>query len=296
MGNYKNDFKVTGSKSLLNAFTEELHSLGYTQSPYSNARLVDATGVSIYGWNGVGKNPSVYTFDLGESSMYKILSLPSDWDEALKLASEKKYEEYKVGDYIMWPASSTRQVYRVTAKNGNQFTATSLDGKISSSYDSPHFQSRIATPEEVKSTLIKFSPFKYSDKFKGLRNVAYGEILEHPKETSRSNYKTDGTIGSYYFYNSKTDTLYSAGFGVYVVYEKGVWATKLDALPKISGYEGKIENGKVIYGCQSFDALEVIQFAKLCEEFGVTYVALKTEGSQVTLKELKAIAEAAKQF
>lgn len=80
--------------------------------------------------------------------------------------------------------------------------------------------------EDTFNYLVKEAKkrFALGAKFIGLRDVKKDEDRGNG-ETVGTDYSADrGQFGDSFSYNYKTDTLYSSGYGVYVIYEKGTWA------------------------------------------------------------------------
>jgi len=62
-----------------------------------------------------------------------------------------------------------------------------------------------------------YKRFKTGENFIALRDSI--------KEIDGSNYKKEYAIfGGSFRYNKETDTLYSTGYGRFVIYEKGIWS------------------------------------------------------------------------
>ena len=68
-------------------------------------------------------------------------------------------------------------------------------------------------------------------KFISLRPVLKGYIYTNIS-TASQNYSTTARCGTQFFYNEKDRILYNWGRGVYIIYEKGIWAND-----KINNYE-----------------------------------------------------------
>lgn len=152
MKQFKNSLSVTGSKSLLKAFSEELEIIGYKKEKTSGD----------FNWI---KNPShlLTNFDRAEDCFGfhnhsggipdKInLTLPSDWSRALELAAEEVKEEFKVGDWIV--SLTDRPTYR---KKGDVFKIYDISDRCiyyTSNTNGDCSEFRLATPSEIEKFLI----------------------------------------------------------------------------------------------------------------------------------------------
>lgn len=88
---------------------------------------------------------------------------------------------------------------------------------------------RLATYEEIKETLIQISKHKkfvHNTRFIGLRDVSRSETVDSlsGRDSSTSYYAKDSQVGDSFYYNMNTDTLYTGGYGLHIIYENGNWA------------------------------------------------------------------------
>jgi hypothetical protein len=88
---------------------------------------------------------------------------------------------------------------------------------------------RLATEQEIKDYLVKESKnkgFNNEVQYIGVRDNNIGEQYDHLGNSIKyQNPKDKGKVSDGYWYNIKTDTLYNWGAGLFILYEKGVWAT-----------------------------------------------------------------------
>ncbi len=254
MGKYKYDFVVKGSPVLLEAFTKELNDLGY------KCLTVDGEDLHVFGHdNSPIYDSSCYGYfsikniNYNQSPKNKLIySLPSDWDEALKLAGEKREEEnrWKVGQWLEWK-KGTDYVYRVIEANDDFFKIEWWNNveRLTTSYFNSDRNFKLSTPNKIKTYLSSQLKLTVGDALIGVRPVKKGEY--NGERTIVTNYPMTGKMGNSGYYNEITDTLYTDGYGVYIVYEKGVFCKKEDSLPKLHNYDGKIIDSYVTYGCKS---------------------------------------------
>lgn len=263
MGKYKYDFIVSGSESLLGAMVKELKDLGYTQSTRGYSR--ENPILYIFGNNGCESEDTVYNFFDSAGLLKGIYSpekveytLPQDWDEVLKLASTpyKVVPKYKVGDWLYWNDENKDTVFRIKSLNSYEVVIEWFDGgkQHETEYSViPDFV-RLATASEIDSYLRKIlrSKFETGDHFIGVEELSkkdscYDEMWK----------KSNAQFGSILTYDPKTDTMYSKGYGVYIVYKNGKFAEKTQKLPKLHNYDGKTDGTFITYGCKKIKKTDV---------------------------------------
>jgi hypothetical protein len=156
MKQFKNSISVTGSQSLLKAFAEELKVIGYKCSYEDPNKRIE----HVQKWNPhiwVNHNDSCDVFNSGEftiadnrgSSIKTLLSLPSDWEKAIQLASEIKEEEFKVGDWIIGKTGMyPEKVKLIEEIEGNRLCYDEWNGCLKE-------HARKATKEEIENHLIE---------------------------------------------------------------------------------------------------------------------------------------------
>jgi hypothetical protein len=95
---------------------------------------------------------------------------------------------------------------------------------------------RLATSAEIEDALIKEAKRrmpKIGDKFVGVRDTT-NQDLDHLGLTGPLQIHEETMAGSCFGYYSQTDTLFNWGYGLGVLYEKGVWFTIADPVEVIT--------------------------------------------------------------
>lgn len=106
---------------------------------------------------------------------------------------------------------------------------------------------RLATNDEIKEHLInvaKDKGFAYGANFIAVRDTLPNKELRSNGSLYNGTYsKEEGRVGRLYIYNPQTDTLTTSGFGLFVVYSQGKWATLKDKKKTITlhHYNGTFE-------------------------------------------------------
>lgn len=296
MGKYKNDFMVIGSKSLTNAFTEELKSLGY-----ENLGGNYGDNLGVFGYNGPDSKScySYYSVDFVAGSQLQYY-LPQQWNEALAAASELYVEEriIKDGDWIKWGDGN---LYRLEHKYGNLFDMIiwKEEAVKCTNYSTTTIKemSIPATSEEIKEWLVKWFKkeykFKIGDYIVGLREVSSSDNLDNIRFLADKNFSGRVRLGSQFFYNQKTDTLYNTGMNdISVVYERGEWIKK-KSLPTLHSYPGVVEKDVIKYGCKSIHKATLLRLFDDIEFFNndnkVKISAVAFDGYVVSPNEIQEI-------
>ena len=176
-----------------------------------------------------------------------------------KLEVGKWYKSPKYGKAIFYITNITNKKvdayglnYKYEWQNEKEF-----GDSISEDYE-------LATDKEVETALISEA------KKRGFKN---GEKIDQTKMNTDFNTKvfklqTDEEM----YYCKGLNTL---SFGNYWLFKEGVWAEIIeDSKPKINGYEMEVvkgcNGGDVIkFGCQKFDAKNVIDFYKYAEKLNL---------------------------
>lgn len=227
----------------------------------------------------------------------QILTLPRDWDKLVKLvegAVEEKPKEvkFKVGDWVVLTSSyfgasfNSGDVVRLINYTGIKSDGVgefSADGMIRNGwlYNKSY---RHATPAEVKShleaTLKEKGVNRFVD-FDVVRPTKKGDKWGDDRIEPVSSSITKGSLGSEFYYNEKTDTLFNYGVGLYVVYEKGVFATLKETLPEINGYNLEETDGGWKFGCVEFNTEILNQLRSVMSQVGIDKIEL-SNGNIVT--------------
>lgn len=307
MGKYKNDFIVEGSASLINAFAQELDILGgFTVDP----TIGDGTAIEVFGWNGYDTAPSVYRKASkgvhAWSKDNKRFQFPKQWDEALLFAAELPVVEpkYKVGDWLNWNnlyKEEDKQLYRIKYLSDYNITIdywstdTGKYGAVSYSLSHVKHHMKLATQSQIEDHLKVIADFLFPEDshFTSVRDYNKKEVNRHTLASSES--AKSGRRGSSLSYIKENDTLYSLGFGVHVIYEKGVWATKKNNFPVIEGYIGEDSGALLNYGCKSFGKKDVIALVNQIAVFNKNHTSkltsIEIDGIKVLLKDLEQISK-----
>ena len=135
---------------------------------------------------------------------------------------------------------------------------------------------RKATDSEIKKKLIKMSiekGFKISSEVDGVRSIEEGEKYTQTHNFDIRINSRAKRIGSGYYYNSKTDTLYNYGYGVCILYENGIWA-KSNVV--------ELFFGKVKVEVHIKEKFVETEYGRFSEE-NIKKVVSYFEGSQVSL-------------
>lgn len=165
MGRFKNSLSISGSKSLLKAFVDELHLLGYecTQFPNIASRFdyIESKDFKPYVWvnhEGVCSlfNSGKFTIaDNNGNVIEKRFFLPQDWNEALRLAGEKEEEEWKVGDFFKVVGGRRRdgEILRIKRIGSGEYLQYEADVAEYGTDYSPDNMARVS-PEEIEKHLL----------------------------------------------------------------------------------------------------------------------------------------------
>lgn len=294
MGKYKNDFEVIGSKSLLAAFIEELKTLGYSKS---DSREYVSDRINVYGWNGFKEGKSTYA-QHGKFSN-EVYELPTQWNLALKKASELYVEEriIKDGDWVKWTDGNLYKLKRISGDNYNMLSWHSTVGftECKDYYvNLIRDKSTPVTSEEIKEWLIKYFNtlgYEYSDRFLALRDTVKDEFEDC------SDYKCDKAgVGRHFAYNPVTDTLYNLGYnGRFVVYERGQWINRKGHFPKLHNYSPIISDVNVQYGCKVVKKNAIKKLNQMIEDFNkdsdVKITSVEFDDYLVDTKNIKIITQ-----
>lgn len=162
-------------------------------------------------------------------------------------STRRYYNPQGVGSYHLPPEIVERwkPVYEIKAKDWLYYTPTGIICRVSRnildtdvtipSYMTdgtpitPFYHNvRLATETEIKDGLIKEAHkrgFKYGISFHLIRTTVDDDFTickEVNKDILTS--LNSGTVGNYFYYDIDSDTLFTHGKGLYVIYEKGGWA------------------------------------------------------------------------
>lgn len=172
--------------------------------------------------------------------------------EAKELRSElEEKPKFEVGKWYKG-LEKDFLIYTTTKNNGYGFWKGSW---YCDWFWAVEWKQREATKEEVESALIKEAKkrgFKHQATFTALRDTN-----KHESVDERFYKKSDGRTGGFWDY--KNGTLYTCGFGRYVVFEDGKWATiiepdLIDRTDLIESLEGLEYSGE----CTQIDDFEFI--------------------------------------
>ena len=264
MGKFKHNFRVEGSKELLETFEKTLLSGGYEKAKYCSGRpAASLSQLVVYGWNGNTLASSVFRYEDQKNSSHITnvplgFKLPEQWNEALKHAFESARDTLKVGDWAIFDEELSKeskfqsQVHycHSGAKIGKieKFCSngTGDDTKFiqinGNGWNLPVDCYRLATDAEITQE-IKLGA-------KGL--MLDDKTLFTAVRDSQKYEKEFAVMGPYFEYERSTDTLYTFGRGRFPVYSNGVYATLRKELPVINSYKGAHKNGYIEYGCATF--------------------------------------------
>lgn len=194
-------------------------------------------------------------------------------------------DEFKVGDwvYIKHSGKHIDGVYDINTNNPVRIlkykeNITTYDHRLAGAYDSyclfedvignkalfnaeteVNYIVRKATEEEIKSYLVDTAVskgFNHGVKFQGVRNITPTDLYGKNFTTNNTYLAEEAKCSNVadFCYNPKTDTLTTYGFGVFVVYEGGVWATIIPQEKVISvggKFDVKIKDGKIWHGASN---------------------------------------------
>lgn len=242
---FKNNFVVGGQASLLNALKEEAITLGWKHIDRPHIRNIYFNGNR----GGITLEPGEFWMSDGAKP---DLTLPEDWDKAIQMLSEK-IEEYEEGEWLYSVEkdnSNNYNIFRYGSIDGHRYysgegyniineNVTTFKGSRQPYVSDITSHVRKASPEEIGDILIRVAQYKgfhHGAKFMGVRDMEVNEKYTEGKYITKKNSKESGMIGSKFWYNLETDILINWGYGGYVVYEKGVWATlkKEEQKPELS--------------------------------------------------------------
>lgn len=274
MKKFKNGLIIEGPQSLLKAFAEELNILGYTKA-YSSQNI---TGSVITNWSNESALEPNVCYGLTENSMGHTkgydgrlrlkFNLPQDWNQALQAANELEEEDkFEVDDYLTkdcWTQTDGINYYRIIEVLADSVKIEyQYNGETVTNEEKLNPNHRKATLQEVESFLVKEAEklgFKHECSFIAVRDTIEGDKYgdkygaNHTITHHQTQKKENGKVGASFYYNPKHDTLVVLGFGAFIIYEKGVWATLKPTIPSITlaGYTGEFKiDGEVAFGCAS---------------------------------------------
>jgi hypothetical protein len=147
---------------------------------------------------------------------------------------------------------------------------------------------RLATPEEIESLLIAEVKKKLEGKgkIKSLRTISTFEDWNGcgGDRTACDEYNSN-KLGSRYYYNPETDTLYNWGYGLAVVYEAGKFAEIIEQPVTIAGEKVEYNTDVVIIGDSIFTPSLIRHVDTLLNNKHVTGIEVtKCNGEKVIVK------------
>ena len=305
MGKYKNNFVVEGSKILIEAFSKHLDSLDGFRRDLDG----DGTAIEVFGWNGYSTARSVYR--ISTKGVYALgmerFQLPEQWNEAVKFASELAEPEFKMGQWLDWYnnyETGKKQLYRICSvtpeRIGIEWWSATDGRKDSTTFTIDDARSRAVLATEIQIAeymkVIANFLFPHDEYFTSVRPYVKGEV-EKRFTLAKSQAVKEGRRGSSLEYIKDTDTLYSLGYGIHVLYEKGIWATKRVEykLPEISEYIGTVKGNILTYGCKSFHIPHVLDMINKIEYFNTQHASkvtsIEIDGKRISIKELEQISK-----
>lgn len=283
---YKNYFSVTGPESLLIVFSEELKKLGYVPSDHSGEpeEFLTIYGKSAKYEGKMDDNKYCYhPFSYGN----ECLNLPENWNRALQLASEETSPMYKKGDWVITKEDSESLLGQDLAGTPIKIKNISHESKHGASFKGVfneeyigmwmHDIERYATETEIKNYLVEECDkrFNAGDSINGLKD-------EKEFYVSR--------VGREFNYDFNKDILYSVGYGVVVVYENGIWATKRKVF-KLYNYEMRYDKDldEISFGCTTLPVSLLRNIVEVNKKYGrsIEQVVVKNYTvSEETIKEI----------
>jgi hypothetical protein len=120
------------------------------------------------------------------------------------------------------------KVYKIHSKTKDKINIEEDDGGELNGLHKSYFGP--STHKEIKNYLIeeaKKRGFLQGEQFIALRDTIPGDVIDTTTIATSCNgeyHKKAAIVGGSFAYNGNTDTLYTTGYGIYVVYEKGKWA------------------------------------------------------------------------
>jgi hypothetical protein len=160
---------------------------------------------------------------VGGNGIYShALELVSRADQPIEVKRGKWY-------YINGPYKGVALVKSVEGIKTRTYCCAFTNGDVhENGWDETSRFTRLATAEEIKQGLIAITykkGFKTGLEFEGLRDVDAKEKVT-PDEICGTNYsKHKAMFSNNFYYNINTDTFYTYGYGVYVVYSQNNWAS-----------------------------------------------------------------------
>lgn len=304
MGKFKHDFRVEGSKELLEAFEKTLLSGGYEEAKYYSGRPARSQSQLIaYGWNGNASASSLFMYEDQKNSAHITnvplgFKLPEQWNEALKHAFEPARDTLKVGDWAIFDEELSKssefqsQVHycHSGAKIGKieKFCSNGIGDATKfiqindNGWNLPVDCYRLATDAEITREIkLGAKGLMLDDK---TSFTAVHDYQEYKKESA--------VMGPYFEYERSTDTLYTFGRGKFPVYSNGVYATLRKELPVINKYKGIHRGGDIEYGCATFtkDFFQTVRKASNGMGSNRTITSIKlSSGVEVSIEQINQI-------
>jgi hypothetical protein len=240
MKNFKNKLAITGSKTLKVAFIQELESLGYKLNENNgDTAFTSYIQVNQYGGNGTYSCHcnAVHGYDL---SSVTVLTLPQDWDLALKLAADHTKVLSEPGKWYFNGNGKTLFLENEKGNYRSGFNASGdwVDDSIGNAADN---NLRLATKKEVEEAL-----FNEARK----RGFVAGVTIAKTGINSRFTFDFKPINGNFNFLG--LNTIDSNGEGH--IFEHGKWAEIIPQEVKVNGYTvTKIDSYTVKVGCKEFN-------------------------------------------
>jgi hypothetical protein len=166
-----------------------------------------------------------------------------------------KEDEYRVGDWVIGWESEKSPVIKLLSKSDYGFTC-SYKGQyrnlVEQNISIGNIQ-RKATQEEIKNNLVDLAKEKGFTKevnFTAVRDTIKGDLRACGDREGSVWDKELAKCGSTFVYDNTTDTLLTSGFGLFVVYENGVWATiePQETVVSVGGkFDVTIKDGRIYH-------------------------------------------------
>lgn len=214
--------------------------------------------------------------------------------EALEAELQKLKQEVKPTFEVgKWYKSDTGGLWFITEFKGlNHQVSYGFNRKRDWVHEDNRHSSglTLATDKEVEEALINEAKKKIKGNYTSVRKVQKNEVFTRHGSLSSVCSELDGKLGSLFWYNPHTDTLYNYGLGLYIVYEKGKWAEIVESKLTICGHEvEKISNEGFKIGCKNVCKTELSVLKNLMQPNNFTTVQF--DEYEVTLEEINKILE-----
>lgn len=245
---FKNSFGIkSDSEIIIKAFIEAVKEIGWEhQISKSDINQLYFNGDEDLSYDKIDclqQGCFWYCDQLGDSIIY---NLPTQWDEAIKAASETESNKWKVGD---WIGSSEHFGYITTVDKGftnfYSFTYEKLD--------------------TVSTNALGFTKLTEEQVIERIIEKAKEKGFDIGKKVKSSFSSITYTITSWNIIKTDADSFAFKNGGCLFDLSTNKWSELLQEDIEISGYEAEVKGNRIKFGCKQFTQTELQSFLTLLE-------------------------------